>query len=169
MGFESNALAADLCRGKFGLLAHSKTAPIVQGACPRNRRIAIPARAGNFWHSSIGIPHVAVEPAYLTKMVLRGFAPQRRAKNHAAMRGGSEMPRLLCCRISQTHYLEAARSSAAHTGHFRSIAIPAITRTGSWGWQKCAVKYPHRCRQGRLESSEWRCRRHYETGEGSAP
>ena len=69
--------------------------------------------------------------AYLTQMVLRGAAPQRGAKKHAALRGGPEMPRLLCCRISQTHYSESARSSAAHTGHFRPIAIPAITRTGS--------------------------------------
>ena len=79
-----------------------------------------------------GTPQVAATLAYLTQMVLRGAAPQRGAKNHAALRGGSEMPRLLCCRISQTHYLESARSSAAHTGHFRPIAIPAITRTGSW-------------------------------------
>ena len=41
---------------------------------------------------------------YLTKMVHRGAAPQRGAKRHAAPQGGPEMPRLLCCRISQTHF-----------------------------------------------------------------
>ena len=80
-----------------------------------------------------GTPQVAVAPAYLTQMVLRRAAPQRRAKKHAALRGGSEMPRLVCCRISQTHYLESARFSAAHTGHFRPVAIPAITRTARRG------------------------------------
>ncbi len=48
--------------------------------------------------------------------------------------GGPEMPRLLCCRISQTHYPESARSSAANTGYFSPIAIPAITRTVSKGY-----------------------------------
>jgi DNA-binding transcriptional regulator YiaG len=69
---------------------------------------------------------------YLAKMVLGGAAPRRGAKKHAAPQGGPEMPRLLCCRISQTHLSESARSSAAHTGHFRPIAIPAITWTDSW-------------------------------------
>ncbi len=78
-----------------------------------------------------GTPQEAVAPACLTQMVLRGASPQRGAKKHVALRGGSEMPRLVCCRISQTHYSESARSSAALTGHFRAIAIPAITRTGS--------------------------------------
>ena len=80
-----------------------------------------------------GTPQIAVTMAYLMRMVRRGAAPQRGAKKHAALRGGAEMPRLLCCRILQTHYSESARSSAAHTGHFSPIAIPAITRTGSWG------------------------------------
>ncbi len=70
--------------------------------------------------------------AYLTQRVHRGAAPQRGGKKHAALRGGPEMPRLLCCRISLTRYSESARSSAAHSAHFRPIPIPAITRTGSW-------------------------------------
>ena len=69
--------------------------------------------------------------AYLNEMVLRGAAPQRGGQKARRPAGGPERPRLLCCRISQTHYPESARSSAAHTGHFRPIAIPAITRTGS--------------------------------------
>ena len=68
--------------------------------------------------------------AYLTQTVHRGAAPQRGDKKHAALRGGPEMPRLLCCRILLTRYSESARSSAAHSGHFRPIPIPAITRTG---------------------------------------
>ncbi len=70
--------------------------------------------------------------AYLAKMVRQGAGPPREAKKHTAPRGGPEMPRLLCCRISQTHLSESAQCSAAHTGHFRPIAIPAITWTDSY-------------------------------------
>ncbi len=87
--------------------------------------VAIPARAGNFWHSSSsgddGVPDADGTP--------RSRAAEG-GKKHAALRGGPEMPRLVCCRISQTHYLESPRSSAEHPGHFKPIAITAITRTG---------------------------------------
>ncbi len=80
-----------------------------------------------------GDPQEAGVPACLMHMVLRGATPQRGgAITNAALRGGTEMPRLLCCRISQTHYSGSARSSASHSGHFSPIAIPAITWTGSW-------------------------------------
>ena len=98
------------------------------GACPSNRRVAIPASAGNFWHaSSSGGASVPDSDGTPRSRAAEG------GKKHAALRGGPEMPRLVCCRISQTHYLESARFSAAHLGHFRPIAIPAITRTARRG------------------------------------
>ena len=99
------------------------------GACPSNRRVAIPASAGNFWHASssggASVPDTDGAP--------RSRAAEGGGKKHAALQGGSEMPRLVCCWISQNHYLESARFSAAHLGHFRAIAIPAITRTARRG------------------------------------
>ncbi len=124
MGFESNALAAAICRAKFGLLAHSKTAPIVQGACPSNRRIAIPARAGNFWHSSIGIPHVAVAPAYLTKMVLRGSAPQRRPKSMPPC--GVSLKWLVCFVVESRRLIIQSRLDSPP--RIRDISDPSQSR-----------------------------------------
>ena len=63
-------------------------------------------------------------------------------KKHAAPQGGPEMPRLLCCRISLTHYSESDRSYAAHWGHFSPIPIPAITRTGAWAMESVVPQAP---------------------------
>ena len=126
------------------------------GACPSNRRVAIPARRDDFWllgHRRVtehrgDNPVVGWRHWINHRIIIRcstsnrddgvpdtdGTPRSRAAEGGQKARrpaGGPEMPRLLCCRISQTHYPESARSSAAHTGHFRPIAIPAITRTGS--------------------------------------
>ena len=70
-----------------------------QGACPSNRRVAIPARRDDFWLPSSsgddGVPDTDGTPRS------RAAEGGQKARRPA---GGPEMPRLLCCRISQTHY-----------------------------------------------------------------
>ena len=69
------------------------------GACPSNRRVAIPARRDDFWPPSRsgddGVPDPDGTPR---SRAAEGGQKARRPT------GGPEIPRLLCCRISQTHY-----------------------------------------------------------------
>ncbi len=71
----------------------------IPGACPSNRRVAIPARRGDFWPPSRsgddGVPGTDGTPR---SRAAEGGQKARRPT------GGPEMPRLLCCRISQTHH-----------------------------------------------------------------
>ena len=71
------------------------------GVCPSNDRVAIPARRDDFWLPSRsgddGVPDTNGTP--------RSRAAEGGQKARpGAPGGGPEMPRLLCCRISQTRY-----------------------------------------------------------------